>query len=217
MRGQFQLALPSARRGPPGRGSRGVAGSTGFLFGIALAALSAGVVLWRISGSEPNEELRIISQPTVVRQVQQLERLETVVYRMEKIIAGERGSRYLPQFLAGDRLLLIATGEVIAGVDLSRIMPRDVTVNERAVTLRMPKAEVFVTRIDNEQTRIYSRDTGLFSRVDPNLETEVRREAERQLRESSLAEGILETAEANARQTLTRFLEGFWFEQITIE
>ena len=68
-----------------------------------------------------------------------------------------------------------------------------------------------------EQTRIYSRETGLFSRVDPNLETEVRREAERQLRESFLADGILETAEQNARQTLTRFLEGFGFEQITIE
>lgn len=195
------------------RNDRGVAGRIGFLFGVAFAALVAGLVIWRLP--EPAEETRIVSQPTVVRQVQHLERLETVVYRMEKIIAGERGSRYLPQFLAGERLLLIAAGEVIAGVDLTELSSEDVVVRGRSVELTLPKAAIFVTRIDNEGTRVYSRETGLFSRVDPNLESEVRREAERQLQEASLQGGILKTAEDNARTTLTRFLEGFGFEEIT--
>ena len=68
------------------------------------------------------------SQPTVVRQIQQLQRLETVRYTMDKIISGERDSAYLPKFLVSDRLLLFVHGEVIGGVDFNKLQPRDVSV-----------------------------------------------------------------------------------------
>jgi hypothetical protein len=38
-----------------------------------------------------------------------------VVYSMEKIVTWQSESRYLPTFLAGDRLLLIVYGDVTAG------------------------------------------------------------------------------------------------------
>ena len=157
-----------------------------------------------------------VSQPTIVRQIQQLERLETVVYRMEKVISGERENRYLPQFLAGDRLLLIVYGEVVAGVDLRRVRPEQVMVRDRTIRLTMPKAEVFLTRVDNERTRVFSRETGLFSRVDPNLETEIRRAAERELLDAAVKESILKTAEENARATIVRLLEAFGFENVEV-
>src|SRR5690349_12283781 len=56
-----------------------------------------------------------ISRPTVVQQIQQLQRLETVVYSMEKIVTGDQQNRFLPRLLAGDRLLLIVHGDVTAG------------------------------------------------------------------------------------------------------
>src|SRR5882724_10509931 len=70
------------------------------------------------------------SQSSVVRQIQQLERLETVVYSLEKIISGRHESPYLPKFLIGDRLLLIVHGEVIAGVNLRKIGPSSATVSQ---------------------------------------------------------------------------------------
>ena len=158
----------------------------------------------------------LIGQPTVVRQIQELQRLETVVYTLEKIIVGERENRYLPKFLAGERMLLIVHGEVIAGVDLGKVRPQDVVVTGRTIRVRLPKAAVFTTRIDNEKTQVFSRDTGLFSKVDPNLETEVRREAERQLREAALKNNILRIAEQNARTTLISLLKGFGFEQAEV-
>lgn len=157
-----------------------------------------------------------VSQPTVVRQIQALQRLETVNYTMDKIISGERDSPYLPKFLAGDRLLLVVHGEVIGGVDLGKVHPEDVSVNGRTISLRIPAAEVFSTRIDNARTRVYSRDTGLFSSPDPNLESEVRSEAERQLRQAALQDGVLKTAQQNAHSTLSSLLKGFGFEQVEI-
>jgi hypothetical protein len=78
--------------------------------------------------------------------------------------------------------------------------------------MKIPDPEIFSTRVDNERTRVYSRETGLFTRVDPNLESDIRREAERQVRQAALDNGILKTAAANARTTMTSFLRGLGFE-----
>ena len=131
-------------------------------------------------------------------------------------MTGEKESGYLPQFLSGDRLLLIVHGEVIAGIDLSKVKADDIIVRKDVVKVRIPKAEVLTVRIDNERTRVYSRETGLFSAVDPNLETDVRRAAEQQLREAAMEEGILKIADENARSTLTRLLEGLGFKQVEL-
>lgn len=198
----------------PRRSSAGSA-IVGFVLGFAIAALAAFAIWGLLRGwSTPRIDA---SRPAVVRQIQQLHRLETVVYAMDKIVAGGQESRYLPTFLVGERLLLIVYGEVTAGVDLGRIDPEDVTLNAKSVLIRIPPAEIFSTRIDNERTRVYSRETGLFTRMDPNLESDMRREAELQIRQSALDGGILQAATANARTTLTAFLRGLGFEQAEVQ
>ena len=85
--------------------------------------------------------------------------------------------------------------------------------------MRLPEVGVQlpgVPRLDNAKTRVYSRDTGLFSTADPNLEGEVRQEAERQIQAAALQDGILKTADENARQTLTSMLTGLGFENVEI-
>jgi hypothetical protein len=85
------------------------------------------------------------------------------------------------------------------------------------VRLRVPAAQVFSVRLDSAKTRVYSRQTGLLVPVDPNLETQVRQEAERQLQEAALADGILRTAQQNAASTITSLLQGLGFEKIEFE
>jgi hypothetical protein len=197
----------------------------GFLVGALLLLLIVGIAVWVSTGvgllrlmgiARGGTTLINVSQPTVVRQIQQLQRLETVNYTMDKIISGEHENPYLPKFLAGDRLLLVVHGEVIGGIDLAKVKTEDIAVKGAAITVRIPKAEVFTTRIDNAKTRVYSRDTGLFSSPDPNLESQVREEAERQLRQSALQDGLLKTAEENARGTLASLLKGLGFKNVEI-
>jgi Protein of unknown function (DUF4230) len=195
----------------------------GILLGAAIALAVVGLAVWLWTGMGFLQLIGLfrggttvinVNQPTVVRQIQQLQRLETVSYTMDKIMSGERNNAYLPKFLAGDRLLLVVHGDVIAGVDLGKVQPADVSVRGRTISLRIPAAEIFTTRIDNARTRVYSRDTGLFSTPDPNLESEVREEAERQLQQAALQDGALKTADQNARTTLSRMLTGLGFEQV---
>ena len=193
--------------------------------GIVLALVAIGAGIWAVTGIGLHQLSRLlrggqvhisIDQPTVVRQVRALQRLETVSYTADKIISGERDNPILPNFLAGDRLLLVAHGEIIAGMDLAKLQPSDVEVRGDSVWVHLPPAEIFTTRLDNDKTRVYSRDTGLFSSPDPNLEGEVRAEAERQLRTAAVDDGILKTAETNARQTVNSLLLSLGFANVQI-
>lgn len=179
--------------------------------------LSTGFGLWHLMGSLRGGLTQIhVDQPTVVRQIQQLQRLETVSYTMDKIISGEHANAYLPKFLAGDRLLLVVHGEVVGGINLAELQPGDVLTQGQKVSIHLPAPEVFSTRIDNAKTKVYSRDTGLFSSPDPNLESEVREEAERQLQQAALQDGILKIAADNARSTITSILKGYGFHEVEV-
>ena len=72
-------------------------GSTtkGVLLGVALTFLIGGAAVWFARGSG----LRIdTSRPAVIRRIQELQRLETVVFGMDKIVSGGQESRYLGMF-----------------------------------------------------------------------------------------------------------------------
>jgi hypothetical protein len=158
-----------------------------------------------------------VSQPTVVDRIQRLQRLETVVYTMDKLVTGAKENPIFPDFLAGDRLLMLVHGEVVAGIDFSNLKPGDVRVEGKQIRLHLPAAQVFSTRLDSAKTRVYSRQTGLLVSTDPDLETQVRQEAERQLQEAALADGVLRTAQQNATLTISSLLQGLGFEKIDFQ
>lgn len=158
-----------------------------------------------------------ISSPAVVDKIRQLSRLETVVYSLDKIVGGQRQTPYIPDILVGDKLLLVAHGEVTAGVDLGQLKASDVSVKGDAVHLRLPDPQVLSTRIDNGKTQIYSRTTGFLVPADPSLESEVRLTAEQEITQAALADGILEKARQNARTSVTALLYGLGFRAVDVQ
>jgi Protein of unknown function (DUF4230) len=201
--------------------SQAASWAKGITTGVLFTVVVGGLIVWLISSTgllrvfRPNSGSPFrIDQTTVVHQIQQLQRLETVRFSMDKIISGEHDSPYLPKFLVSDRLLLVVHGDVIAGVDLSQLQSQDVSIEDKTISIRIPKSQILVTRLDNSKTRVYSRDTGLFSSPDPNLETEVRQEAERQLQDAALKDNILKTADDNARSTLSALLGSLGFTAV---
>jgi len=224
MPGDFDASSNSLQ---PARSSVALTLLVGVMLGLVLAGLAGWFVLSQNSGRNiasrmwsalTDRTLSIdMSQPTVVDRIQRLQRLETVVYTMDKVVTGAKENSILPDFLAGDRLLMMVHGEVVAGIDFSGLKPGDVKVNKREVWLHLPAAQVFSVRLDSAKTRVYSRQTGLLVPTDPNLETQVRQEAERQLQDSALADGVLRTAQQNATSTITSLLQGLGFEKIEFD
>jgi hypothetical protein len=183
-----------------------------------LSRISGRAVLSHVLSTLTGRTVNIdVSQPTVLNRIQRLQRLETVVYTMDKLVTGAKENPLLPDFLAGDRLLMMVHGEVVAGIDFSNLKPEDVRVDGKQIRLRLPTAQVFSVRLDSGKTRVYSRQTGLLVPTDPDLETQVRQEAERQMQEAALADGVLKTAQQNAGSTIRSLLQGLGFESIDFD
>ena len=150
----------------------------------------------------------------IVQEVQDLARLETASYRMEKIVRAERGQEVLWGAL-GETLIFVAHGEVIAGVDLAKMEEADVqVVDPVTVMVHIPEAEIFNVILDNERSYVADRDTGILTRADPQLETQVRRAAQNELEVAAEESDILQLANENAENYMRGFLRNLGFENI---
>jgi hypothetical protein len=196
--------------------------AVGVILGFLLVAAFAHVAragLWgRFAGSVTDRGTTIdVSSPAVVEKIRQLSRLETVVYSLDKIVEGDRQNAYLPDFLVGEKLLMIAHGEVIAGIDLSQLKDSDLQVKDGAVHVRLPAPQILSTRIDNAKTKVYSRSNGLLVNQDVNLESKVRQAAEQQITQAALDDGILDKARQNGRASVTALLYGLGFRSVDVQ
>jgi hypothetical protein len=162
-----------------------------------------------------NPSPTLIPDPvTIVREVRAIARLETIQYTVEKVITGETGQGMFG-FLFGDRLLFVAHGVVIAGVDLGRMTASDIWFDDiGTVVVRLPEAEIFIATLDNEKSYVYDRDTGLFTHGDVNLESTVRQAAEIEIENAALDDGILEQARSNAEDYLYRLLRSLGYSDV---
>jgi hypothetical protein len=171
---------------------------------------SLGTEVARILNPTPT----VIPDPiTIVNQVRSLARLETIEYTLEKVITAEtRQDIFAPLF--GDRLLFVAHGNVIAGVDLAKMRPDDMWLEDGVLVVRLPQAEVFVATLDNDASYVYDRETGLLTKGEINLETLARQTAEDEIEKAALEDGILDQAQTNAEVFLQQFLFSLGFDQI---
>lgn len=159
----------------------------------------------------------VIPDPvTIIHDVRSLARLETIQYTVEKVITAE-SRQGLFGFLVGDRILFVAHGTVIAGVDLEKLQPDDLRVQNGILYVHIPEAEVFVATLDNDQSYIYDRQLGFLTRGDQNLETAARQAAEEEILQSALDDGILEQAQTNAESYLLRLLLNLGFPEVVFE
>ncbi len=147
----------------------------------------------------------VVDPVTIVHQVRSLARLETIQYTVEKVITAETGQGTFG-FLFGDRLLLVAHGIVIAGVDMEQLGPEDMELRGNVLYVALPGPEVFVATLDNEKSFVYDRETGILRRGDINLETTARRIAEDEIEQAAVEDGILNLARQNAENYLYRLL-----------
>ncbi|MFZ6018386.1 MAG: DUF4230 domain-containing protein [Chloroflexota bacterium] len=156
----------------------------------------------------------IIPDPvTIIYEIRSLARLETAQYSMEKIITAEAGQGDL-SFLFGDKLLFVAHGKVIAGVDLEKLKPEDLWVQNGVLYVRLPAAEIFMATLDNDLSYVYDRETGILRRGEINLETLARQAAVREIEKAAIADGILDWAQLNAESYLSRLFRSLGYADV---
>lgn len=188
-----------------------------------LTLLLAGILAWRVLPGRiekavftPKEETVDLS--ALVTRVRELSRLETASMRVVHVSTMTQSYKMVPNALGGDELTLFATGDVIAGVDLSQLTQEDVWRQpDGTVSLRLPPPQILVSRIDNRETRVISRKTGLLRRNDIHMEARARQNAEQGIRNEAVRKGLLPLAANNAEKKLADFLHTMGLKKVTFE
>ena len=162
---------------------------------------------------EPYEEI----SPVVISSIRDMSNL-TTVETVQYTIVDKGTDRGWLEWARGDSLQLFAVARIGAGIDMSGISVRNVSLDEQGVVeITVPAAEIQYVSVDNEATQILDRETGLFTKGDPRLETDARQVAEEVLVQAAVDDGVLTDAEANARQVLTDFLLGLGYRDVVVE
>ncbi len=187
---------------------------------IVLIVAAALFVAWRaaersVANAPLTRHEETVDLATVVNQVRDLNRLETAAMHVVNVGTITQTYRMVPDALGGDEMTFLATGDVIAGIDLSRIGQRDAWRDpDGTVTLRLPPSQILVTRLDNRESRVLSRKTGVLRRPDVDLESRMRQHAEIAIRREAQKKGILLLASQNAETKLAGFLHALGFRKV---
>lgn len=159
----------------------------------------------------------------VLIDLRDVSRYEAAVGQYQVVVDIEKDVKYLPSWLAGERVTFMAEGEVSAMVDFTALPRGAVKVaadGERA-TVTLPSPTLTEPRIDPDQTRVLSDDKGLVTKIGSVLassdhDQELYQRAEKKLAASAKRSGLEKRAERNTRQMLTGLLGELGIDDVTV-
>ena len=86
----------------------------------------------------------------------------------------------------------------------------------KRLTIKLPPVEIFGVDLDNEKTRVYSRETWL-KRPNPNLESEARQGGEAKILATACEDGVMLRATEDAQRAVDKFVELLGLSATAIE
>lgn len=157
-----------------------------------------------------------VDRVSLIKEMKALQRLETASFTIEKIIDAGSNGNALQEFLYGDKVLLIAHGQVVAGFDFASMQEKDIEIQGKKIQVTLPQPIILFTRLDNQQTKVYDRTRGLLAPKNSDLEARARQSAEISIKESACSGSILRQASENGRKQIMLFFKTLGFSEVTI-
>jgi hypothetical protein len=203
------------------------------LGGIAIFVLLLLVgrqILGSVTSNVPAQIRQIVATPTTtvfdrggtIKQIQSLNRLETSSFSVERVIEANVQRGNILDSILGERLLLIASGNVVAGVDMSKLKEGDVDISTdgKRITLTLPPSTIFSSALDNQRTRVYDRQTRIGTQItgseNKDLETQARQEADQVILQAACEGGIMQKAADEAQHSMEQFLRLLKFQEVHV-
>jgi hypothetical protein len=166
------------------------------------------------------------STPALLQSMQRLHEYRAARASLQQLVDIERDAKYLPSFVSGERVVLVAAGDVDASVDFRRLGPKSLRVSpdRKEVVIVLPSVRLAPAWLDLERTRVVDHDRGLVNRTEDLLgsggtdeERELLLVAQEKLDAAARADReLLPTAERNTARMLRRLAEGLGFERVTV-
>ena len=192
------------------------------LVGVA-AILVAGSLAFRLFEPGRSEEVDR-SSPAVLQAIQDLASYKGATGNFQVLVDVEDDVNLVPSFIAGERTLMVANGQVDAEIDFSSLGAEAVRMSpdRRSVEVVLPPADLSATHLDTGNTYVAERQRGLVNRLgealssNPGDDRAMLEAAEKQLRDAAAGTDLRQRAEDNTRTMLTSLLTSLGFEQVTV-
>jgi hypothetical protein len=149
---------------------------------------------------------------------QDLGQLTTVEYTLQTVVEYERERTAFGLNLPPERILMLAVGNVEAGIDMRQIEENDIRIDGKSVSVTLPRAQVTSVEILPSETQIFDSNRSWFLPDYAGLEVGALDTARIQMESWAVnRSNVLNRAEDFARLRLTAFLRQLGFEDISIE
>lgn len=150
----------------------------------------------------------VITHHTILESIEALGRLELVKHNFKEITeVSQKNENYLWFFETPDsKAILITSGEAVGCIDLTKVKLNDINVFPDSVSIRLPKPELCYYKLDLNNTKLYSFETGYLTKKKDFIDN-IYKNAEKQILNAALKSGILDQTKKNAELILRPFLE----------
>lgn len=161
----------------------------------------------------------IIPDPiTYINEIRALARLETIQYSVSQVVTHQVNQESpLSKYLFGTNILLQIHGSVIAGIDMEKIQPGDMRLQDGILYVKLPPAEILAVTMDQDQMEVYTVQEGLFVDIDPNFVIDSLGVGQDKIISVALEDGILVQAERNAEAYLLKFFNALGYKIVLFE
>jgi len=154
-------------------------------------------------------------QKQLIPLIKELSDLATVEYVVTKIIKAKDNKTW---FKIGDRKILMSCkASLIAGIDLSKIGTENININDKEISLILPRAKLLIINIKPEDIKTEYEDVSFFRSSFTNAERDaMAAQGEVEIKNSADSLGILQSAEVNATLVISNFLKNLGYKIINI-
>ena len=169
-------------------------------------------------------ETKDYSPPVVLTELRDLSEFRAAEAEFEVIVDRENDVRFVPGFIAGDRVQYVAVGSVDATVDFSTLTDDAIEFDEEtdSATITLPAPTIGDPVIDFENSGVMNRDRGVIDRLsgvfndNPTEEESLIVEAQDKMLEGVGETDLLERARTNTEKMLTTLLEGVGIDDVDV-
>ncbi len=189
---------------------------------IIVLVLVAAALLW-LKLKPKDEGLKIDETANVVTEIRKIAQFTSACYYEDVILKDKKanetlGGKVVNSFskkdkpILEDEIVIVASGNVRAGFDLSKLSEKDIVIRDSVLEVTLPKAEIFEVIVNPSGFDVYVED-GTWSHEQV---TKVENKAMNKIRKDAISDGLLEKATELGVTKLTELFKTFGYKEVVI-
>jgi hypothetical protein len=192
------------------------------ILALTVLVLVAAALLW-LKLKPKDEGLKIDETANVVTEIRKIAQFTSACYYEDVILKDKKanetlGGKVVNSFskkdkpILEDEIVIVASGNVRAGFDLSKLSEKDIVIRDSVLEVTLPKAEIFEVIVNPSGFDVYIED-GTWSHEQV---TKVENKAMNKIRKDAISDGLLEKATELGVTKLTELFKTFGYKEVVI-